>query len=154
MIEALISFLGGTAFRMIWGEVSAWLTARQEHQREVERMRLQGDLDAAAHERNLAAQRLQADLGIKVIEAQSVAREGEIEAGAWLTAVQATAQRVGIAWVDAWNAVIRPGVATWAVLMLTAREFGWIPLTATTEAVAFAALGLFLADRTLGKRGK
>lgn len=154
MIEALLSFLGGTAFRMIWGEVSAWLTARQEHKREVERMRLQGELDAAAHERNLAGQRLQAELGIKVIEAQAVAREGEIEASAWLAAVQATTQRVGIAWVDAWNALIRPGVATWAVLMLTARELQWVPLTATTEAVAFAALGLFLADRTLGKRGK
>ena len=45
MISALLSFFGGTAFRMIWGELSAWLNKRQDHQHEIERLRLQADLD-------------------------------------------------------------------------------------------------------------
>ena len=154
MLEALLSFLGGTAFRMIWGEISAAWTKRQDHKNEIERLKLQGQLDAEAHERNLAAQRLQADLGIRVIEAQAEAKTSEVEAIAWLEAVKATAKKSGIGWVDAWNALIRPGVATWAVVMLTCKEAGVIAMSATTESVAFAALGLFLADRTLGKRGK
>ena len=38
--------------------------------------------------------------------------------------------------------------------MLTAEAFKWITLTEATASVAFAALGLYLADRTLSKRGK
>lgn len=154
MLSALLSFLGGTAFRMMWGEFAAWLTAAREHKREVERMRLQGELDAAAHLRNMQAVKLQADLGVKVIEAQSAARQGEIDALAFVEAVKATAQPSGIRWVDAWNALIRPGVATWAVVMLTLSEFAVIAMSESAASVAFAALGIYLADRSLGKRGK
>jgi hypothetical protein len=58
VISALVSFLGGSIFRTIWGELSVWITARQDHAHEIERMRLQGDLDAAAHARNLDAIRV------------------------------------------------------------------------------------------------
>ena len=47
MFSGLIAFLGGSAFRMIWGELAAWLTARQDHRHELERMRLSADLEAA-----------------------------------------------------------------------------------------------------------
>lgn len=73
MISALFSFLGGSVFRMIWGEVSHWLTARQDHTFEIERLRLQADMDAAQHARNLEAIRMQADLGVKTIQVQAEA---------------------------------------------------------------------------------
>jgi hypothetical protein len=154
MLSALLSFLGGSAFRMIWGEVSAWTTARQDHRFELERMRLQAECDAAQHARNLDAIRVQADLGVKTIQVQAEADLGRVEGDAWRDAVRATGRPVGVAWVDAWNATIRPGVATWAVAMLTAAEFGAFALSESTEGVAFAALGIYLADRSLGKRGK
>ena len=31
MFTALFSFLGGSAFRMIWGEVTAFVSKRQDH---------------------------------------------------------------------------------------------------------------------------
>lgn len=154
MISAILSFLGGSVFRMIWGEVSAWLNKQQDHRHEIERMRLQAELDAAQHARNLEAIRVQAEMGVKVIEAQAEAAITTIEAEGWMEAVKATGRKVGVAWVDAWNAVIRPGVATWAVLMLTLNEFGVFRISESTASVAFAALGIYLADRTLGKRGK
>jgi hypothetical protein len=43
---------------------------------------------------------------------QADAAVGQIEAGGGLEAVKANAAKSGIAWVDGWNAVIRPGVAT------------------------------------------
>ena len=55
MLSALLSFFGGTAFRMLWGEVSAYLNKKQDHAFEIERMRLQEQFDAAQHARNLEA---------------------------------------------------------------------------------------------------
>lgn len=154
MISALLSFLGGSAFRMLWGEVSAWLTKQQDHKHELERMRLQADLDAAQHARNMESIKVQADLGVKTIAVQAEADIGRIEAEGWLEAVKATAVVTGIRIIDAWNAAIRPGVATWAVVMLTIGELTTITLTENSLAVCSAALGIYLADRNLMKRGK
>jgi hypothetical protein len=154
MLMTLISFLGGSVFRMIWGEASAWLTKRQDHSQEMDRMRLQAEMDAAQHARNLEAIRVQADLGVKTIQVQAEAAIGQIEADGWLEAVKATGRAIGVAWVDAWNAVIRPGVATWSIIMLTLAEFAVISMSDNTAQVCAAALGIYLADRSLMKRGK
>lgn len=69
MLSALISFLGGSAFRVIWGEVS-YFQKKQDHGFEIERMKLRGDLEEVQHARNFAAIHLQADMGVKAIEAQ------------------------------------------------------------------------------------
>jgi hypothetical protein len=112
VISAILSFLGGSAFRMVWGEVAAWMNRRQEHAQELDRMRLQGEMDAAQHARNLESIRVQAELGIKTIQVQADAAVAGLETEAWLEAVKATGRPIGVAWVDAWNASIRPGVAT------------------------------------------
>ena len=61
----ILSFLGGNAFRLIFGEIVSFFQKKQEQQQELERMRLQGDLEAAAHTRNLESLRLQSELGVK-----------------------------------------------------------------------------------------
>jgi hypothetical protein len=154
ILESFISFIGGSAFRMIWGEVSSFVNKKQDHKFEIERLQLQGQLDAAQHGRNLEAIKVQAEAGVKVIEVQGEADIGRIEATGWLEAVKATGEATGVWFIDTWNGVIRPGVATWAVVMLTLHEFKAISMSDNTASVAFAALGIFLADRTLGKRGK
>lgn len=155
----VMSFFGGAAFRMIWGELSSWWTKRQDHAQEIERMKLQGSLDAAQHERNLAAQRLQHELGLQVIEAQTVGAVTQREAEGFLEAVRATTIKVGVAWIDGWNALMRPAIATWGVAMLTVQElsgmFGHaVTLGTVTENVACGAIGIFIAARDLQKRGK
>lgn len=155
MISALISFFGGSVFRMIWGEVSAWLTARQDHSHEIERMRLQGELDAAAHGRNLQAITLQSELGVKTIQVQAESDLSRIDAGVFGQAVELTGKQTGFALVDIWNGIIRPMLATECMLLWslhlyrhnwTLDEQGW--------ALVGAALGIFVADRSLLKRGK
>jgi hypothetical protein len=155
MIVSLLSFLGGNVFRMIFGEiVSAW-NKKQDHTQEMERMKLQGDLDSAQHQRNQEAIKVQSELGNKTIQVQSEAVISQIEADGWLEAVKATAIKTGIAWVDAWNAMIRPGVATWSVVMLTLAEINAIhALSENVTAICSCALGIYLADRSLMKRGK
>ena len=154
MISALLSFFGGSVFRMIWGEISAWLTARQQHGQEMDRLKLQGELDAAAHARQLEAMRLQQQLGAETIRVQAVADADRSAGEAFLEAVKATGRAVGVAWVDAWNALIRPAVATWSVGMVTAHYLQWIKLDDNGWALCGAALGIYLADRALFKRGK
>lgn len=161
MFSAILSFLGGSVFRMLWGEISSWINKKLEHQHEMERLQQQEQFAAAQHARNLEAIRVQADLQVKVIEVQAQSALDQLDAQAFLEGVRATAVQTGIRWVDAWNAVIRPGVATWGILMLTLEAAGWLAalggtatLTEGTSSVIYAALGLFLADRTLAKRGK
>lgn len=154
-ISAAVTFFGGSAFRMIWGEVSHWLTAAREHKREIERMKLEGQLADAAHARNQEAIKTQAELGIQVVRVQAEGAIDKLEAEGWAEAVKGVGRPIGVAWVDAWNAVIRPALATWSVLMLTAQEFGVIkPLSEVTISVCLAILGIYVADRSLAKRGK
>jgi hypothetical protein len=154
IFSALFSFLGGSVFRMIWGELSSWLNKKQDHEHEMARLKLQGEQEAAQHARNLEAIRVQAELQVKTIAVQAEAAVGQVEAEGWLEAVKGTTKAVGIAWVDAWNAVIRPGVATWAIVMMTLGEFAIIAISENTVQIAGAALGIYLADRSLFKRGK
>lgn len=155
MLTTILTFFGGSAFRMLWGEISGWLNKRQDHQFEIERLRLQAEMDAAQHARNLDAIRLQAELGVKTIE---VAARGEVdktEASAWLEAVRATGARSGIWLVDLWNGIIRPGLATIcaALVVLHFYRAGWV-LDEQGWALVGAVLGIYVADRTLFKRGK
>ena len=155
MFSALFSFLGGTLFRSIWGEISAYLTARQDHSFEVERMRLQGELDAAQHARNLDAQRVQAGLGIQTIQVQAEATIGKVEADGWYAAVQSAMRPTGVAWVDAWNGCIRPAAASIAILLwvLALNQQGWKMGDWDMELVG-VVLGFFFASREFTKRGK
>lgn len=155
MITTLISFLGGSVFRMIWGEASAWLTKRQDHSQELDRMKLQAESDAAAHSRNLETIKAQAEAGVKVIQQQAVSAVQGTETDAWFEAVKGTSRTVGIKFIDAWNGVIRPAVATWAVVMITIHyaNNGWV-LDDNGWGLCGAALGIYLADRALFKRGK
>ncbi len=155
MITTLLSFLGGSVFRMLWGEISSWLTKRQDHKQEIERIKLQAELDAAAHTRNLEVIKAQSEAGVKIIEQQAAAAMQCAEADAWLEAVKGTTQTIGVRWIDAWNGVIRPFVATWAVAMITIHyaQANWV-LDDNGWGLCGAALGIYLADRALFKRGK
>lgn len=155
MLGAIFSFLGGSAFRMVWGEVSAFFSRKQDQQYEIERMRVQAELEAAQHARNLEAIRVQAELGVQTIRVQGEADLAQIEADAWRQAVGDSQKPTGIRIVDAWNASIRPAYATIALALwvLSLHRTGWAPSVWDLELMA-AIAGFFFADRTLGKRGK
>ena len=155
MFSGLIAFLGGSAFRMVWGEVSAWMTARQDHAHEIDRMRLQGDLDAAQHARNMEAIKVQADLGVKTIEAQAEADLDRLAGGAWSALVESTTKMTGIWFIDVWNQSIRPMLATIAIGVVVAEiAMNGFALSEWDRDLVAAILGIYTADRSLSKRGK
>lgn len=155
MISALISFFGGSVFRMIWGEVSAFITAKQEHAQELDRMRLQGELDEAEHKRNLESLKVQSDMGIKTIEVQRDADLDRIDASAWDKTVDSVGKLTGIAFIDYWNQSVRPLLATLAILFVCFEimDHGWA-LTDWDRELFGAILGIYVADRSLSHRGK
>jgi hypothetical protein len=155
IISTLFSFLGGSAFRMLWGEISSYFNKQQDHQHEVVLLKLQGDLDKENHQRNIETIRLHSDLGIKEIQVKGETNISELETDAWVEAVKGTTRTIGVMFIDAWNGVIRPFVATWSVVMITIHyaNNGWI-LDENGWMVCSAALGIYLADRALFKRGK
>lgn len=155
IISTIFSFLGGSVFRMLWGEISSYFSKKQDHEQELERMRLQNDLDSAQHDRNTAAIRLQHELGIKTIQVAAEAKVSEIETDAWIEAVKGTTKPIGIWFIDAWNGVIRPLVASWAIVIISIdfASKGWV-MDENSWMLCSAALGIYLADRALFKRGK
>lgn len=155
MISALFSFFGGSVFRMIWGEASAYLNKRQDHAHELEMLKVQRELDDARHQRDLEHLRISAELGVKTIEAQRDAAVSQAEVDAFSRAIEAAARPTGIAWVDAWNGSIRPSYATVALglwLVKVAAQ-GFVMDAFDAELLAVVA-GFYFADRSLGKRGK
>lgn len=155
MFAALLSFLGGSVFRMVWGEVSSFINKKQDHKHEIEMLKLQSELDDKAHQRTLEAQKAQAELGIKTIEAQSIAAVDKAEADAFGLAISQAFKPTGYSVVDIWNGIIRPCAATIAlalwVMKLVANNF---VMDDWDRELGGAVLGFFFADRSLGKRGK
>lgn len=154
-MTALLSFLGGNAFRLLFGEIASYFTRKQEAALEMKRMEMQEKLDAAQHDRNLAAIKVQAEMGVKTIEIQRDADVARVEVDGWLEAVRAVGKASGIRWVDAWNAAIRPWLATFASVVVVAEivAAGFV-LTEWHQGIVAAILGVYVADRNLSKRGK
>lgn len=155
----LISFLGGSAFRLIFGGIMDWLNKRQDHQHEMELQRLQSELEAARHERDMARVRLQSDLKVAEIKVVGDVAEQKAMADAFVEAVAATRVVTGVRWVDALNAVIRPAGAIVSLLLWIASvviAFGVADaamikagavLTEFDKTLISAFLGVFVGDR-------
>lgn len=155
MISAIFSFLGGSVFRMVWGEASAYLNKRQDHAHEVELLKVQADLDQARHARDLEQMRLANELGVKMVEVQKDAAIAAGELDAFSKAIEAAARPTGIAWVDAWNGSIRPSYATVALgLWLVKVAAQGFKMDAFDAELLAVVAGFYFADRSLGKRGK
>jgi hypothetical protein len=155
MFSALISFLGGSAFRLLWGEISAWVTAKQTHKQELAMLEAQAKFAAQTHAQNLESIRVQAELGVKTIHVQKDADLARIDAGAWAEAVSAVGRQTGIKFLDIWNGSIRPLLASIAIALVVfeAAKSGF-QLTDWNRELVGAILGIYVADRTLSKRGK
>lgn len=155
MLEALFSFLGGSVFRMVWGEVASFIQKKQDHAFELERMQFQAQEDDRAHQRNQEALRLQTELGIKTVEAKAESDIATEEAAAFTAAMKDAFKPTGNMVVDIWNGIIRPSAATIALALwvLKLNTQGW-KMEEWDITLAGTILGFFFASRELSKRGK
>lgn len=155
MFTALISFLGGNAFRLMFGEVVSFLNKKQDHEHEMALQKLQSDLEAQRHERDMARLRLQSDLNVKEVQVVADAAISRAEVDAWAQAVADVGRQTGIRFLDIWNGSVRPLLATLAILVVVVQiaSNGFVLSEWDRELVA-AILGIYVADRSLAKRGK
>jgi len=155
MLSWVLNFFGGAAFRMIWGEVSSFINAKREHDEEMARMRLQAEMDDAAHKRQMESIRLQHDLGVQTIRVQSEADLDKLAALTFDKGVEQLGQSTGFRWIDAWKSSIQAALATEMMIMIFIhyKNLGWKMDDRAWE-LAGAALGVFVADRLLFRRGK
>lgn len=155
MFSALFSFLGGSVFRMVWGEVAGFMQKRQDHAHELEMIKVQAQLEDARAERQMAQIKQQSELGIKEVQIAGDLAIQKSEADAFLVAMQSATKPIGIVWVDAWNGVIRPSAASIALMLwvLALANAGFTIADWDRELIG-VVLGFYFADRSLGKRGK
>jgi hypothetical protein len=155
IFSALLSFLGGSAFRMIWGEISNFMNKKQDHEFELQRLKMQQELDAQTHQRMMESLRLQSDLGIKTIEAKSEADLNLADAGAFSEAMKHAFTQTGNFIIDAWNGGIRPAAATIVLVLWLMKviQAGGV-MDGFDQELVCAILGFFFADRSLGKKGR
>ena len=154
-MSALLSFLGGSVFRMIFGELSAWLNKATDHKFEIERLKLQAEADAAQHARNMEALRVQAELGVKTIQVQGEADAARLELEGWAGAVKQAMVPTGILVVDVWNGIIRPLAASIAIMLwvVALNAQGW-KMGDWDRELCGAILGFFFASRMMQRMGK
>lgn len=155
-MSALLSFLGGSAFRLIWSQVAEFLNKKQEHSQEVERMQLQAELDNNRHKNDCERVRLQSELGVKEIMVAGDVEVGKLEAAAFMEAMKsAISKPTGIRWVDAWNNIIRPTGATlgYFLVFMELLSLGFV-MNDWHRALVGTMLGFFFASRELAKGRK
>jgi hypothetical protein len=152
---ALFSFLGGSIFRMIWGELSAAWTKHQDHNNEIEAMRLQDTLDANKAQRELDRMQKLSELGIKELMVKSSAEIESKDADAFIEAMKTVNAPTGITWVDAWNGIIRPLAATTAIVLwwFCLYQQGY-KLTEWDKELIGVILGFYFAHRVFTNRSK
>lgn len=148
MFAALFSFLGGSAFRLIFGGVMDFLNKKQDHNQEIESQKLQSQLEAERHTRDMARLQLQADLGVKEIQVASDAAIAKGELDGFVEAVRASTTKSGVAWADAWNQSIRPAGATVSLIIWISTMVGaGFILREFDETLIAAFLGVFVGER-------
>jgi len=152
---ALISFFGGSVFRMVWGELSSFFTAKQNHQFELEKIEAQAKVDQQNFANQIEQIKTQADLGMKEITVKAQADEDVAAANAFVEAMKEANKPTGVAWVDAWNASVRPAYASIALILwvLQLNEQQWV-MAAFDLDLFGCIVGFYFADRSLRHRGK
>lgn len=146
----LLSFLGGTAFRWLFGSIIDQWNKYQDHKHELEMLALQHQQDADRQKWQQDAIRLHAEMGIKVIEAQTIAASSAAADAAFNLAiggVNEASKRDD--WVGKFNAFIRPELAQMSILLLAGNAI-WpqhVTLTPLVTEVICGVLGVFVGDR-------
>lgn len=153
MFSALFSFLGGSVFRMIWGEVSEFVNKSQDHKHEMEALRLQSELEDKKALQELERLRVASELGIKELEVKTNAEIEAKDADAFIAAMATVNVKTGNWFIDAWNGSIRPAAATTALLLwwFCLYTQGFV-LTEWDKELVGVILGFYFAHRVFSSR--
>lgn len=111
-MTAILSFLGSAVFRWALEKFFGLAERGQDHKQEIERMRLQADIDADQHQRNLELLEVQSRLKLDLIKEEVRGAVEQADAQAFIESIKAGSKPSGFRPIDAWNGAIRPFVST------------------------------------------
>lgn len=152
MFSALFTFLGGAAFRYLVQRGMDWLEDRQDHLQEIDRIKLQEQIDQGKHVRQKELIELQASLKVQEVKLVGEQQIGLEEAKAFTEAMKVANQSTGNKIIDAWNGGIRPAAASVAIaIWLLKLVSQGMALVQWDQELVSAILGYYFADRSLGK---
>lgn len=146
----ILSFLSGTAFRWLFGEIIGFVKEREERKRELEMMRLSHEQEKDKHQWQQEAIAAHAAAGVRVIEARRQADESAAADDARLKAIEGVNKASDRNdWIGAWNASIRPFLATVGILLLIGNTVAptVFVLSALVMELICAVLGVFVGER-------
>lgn len=106
MIETLVGTLFGGLFRMA-PEILKWMDRKDERKHEL-----------SMFEKQLEADTLKGNQALEQINAQAAAAMGASEIQALIEATKAQATVTGVKWIDGINALMRPLITFWWVVVL------------------------------------
>lgn len=164
---AILSFLTGSAFRLIWSQIAEYLNKRQEHSQELSRMELQAKLDDNRHKNDCERIRLQSELGVTEMRVQAEGEVDKLDAMAFVESMKnamppISSAPTGNKWLDAatavvvaWNNLIRPLGASIGYYLVVAElaSLHWV-MGDWHRALVGTMLGFFFASRELAKGRK
>jgi hypothetical protein len=110
-MTAILSFLGSAVFRWLLEKVFNIVERKQDHGQELERIKMQAEVDAAQHLRNLEMLEVQSRLKLDLVKEEHRGAFEAAEGEAFIESIKA-AKPSGIPWIDAWGGTIRPMVST------------------------------------------
>ena len=157
MFEVL-GFIFGGIFRLA-PELMKFMDKKDERKHEL-----------ALLDKNMEADRLRAEMQIRQIEAEADVVLGKAEIDAIIAATQAQGQKSGVRWIDGFNALLRPLIAFWWVIVLYSGSLVvqfyalvWkfhesVPVAVMTvfgeqeKAIALSIIGFVFVDRAI-RRG-
>ena len=157
MFEVL-GFIFGGIFRLA-PELMKFMDKKDERKHEL-----------ALLDKNMEADRLRGEMQIRQIEAEADVVLGKAEIDAIIAATQAQGQKSGVRWIDGFNALLRPLIAFWWVIVLYSGSLCvqlyalvWkfhesVPVAVMTvfgeqeKAIALSIIGFVFVDRAI-RRG-
>lgn len=149
-MTAIISFLGSAVFRWALEKFFGLAERGQDHKQEMDRMRLQAEIDAATHLRNLEILEAQSRLKLDLIREETRGAVEAADAQAFIESIRAGSKPSGFKPIDAWNSAIRPFVSTVCigVWLWMLSEFV-PPYIATLDTTAKMTMAVMLVEFTI-----
>lgn len=150
MLGGLFSFLGGAAFRWLFGELITVYKDRAERKHELQMVRHQDWMAEQATKRKIAEYKAAADAGVQIIEAKADADAQRMADEAFNLAIKGVNDAsMRSDWIGKFNAFIRPELAQISIMLLVGQALfpNHVTLTPLMVELIAGVLGVFVGER-------
>lgn len=146
--SAMLALLGGTAFKLVFSFITELILNWQSHSLELARTNVQHQIEKETADRHERMLRLQKELNIEIVNVEIPKSATEIDNDNLKNIFDSITKPTGFKKVDAWNSVIRPGLASICILIWLGSiiKNGFVLSPWDLDLIG-ATLGIFIGSR-------